>query len=134
MWAMIQRIVVPMLLLAGSTASLFYGAWRHSAPVVADQEKEVTIEIPADFPPVPGDQFPPMPGVEPGGPPFPGGNPFEGPPAMIKKTVKQIDRITKLESEPDLIREITVGGVERLASGELKQTYSGDKGPSLCPT
>ena len=135
MGAMIRRIVVPALLLVGGSASVWYGVWRRSAPVMAEQEKEVTIEVPSDFPPMPDANLPPMNGIGPNGmPSFPGGSPFDGPPAMVKKTVTQIDQITKTESEPELTREVTVGGVERFASGELKQTYSGDKGPSLCPS
>ena len=35
--------------------------------------------------------------------------------------------------EPNLIREVAVGGLERDASGEIKKTYSG-QAPEACPT
>ena len=38
-----------------------------------------------------------------------------------------------VESEPALVREVTVGGVKRLASGDIQRTYSG-QAPSQCPT
>ncbi len=37
------------------------------------------------------------------------------------------------ESEPVLIKEITVGGLALASDGRIKRTYSGDM-PSLCPT
>ena len=39
------------------------------------------------------------------------------------------------KSEPALMKEVSVGGVQRDASGELKQTYSDNqKAPKACPT
>jgi hypothetical protein len=38
------------------------------------------------------------------------------------------------QSERALIKEVTVGGLERDASGEIKKTYSGDQAPAACPT
>ncbi|MHC4085346.1 MAG: hypothetical protein ACYSWZ_02880 [Planctomycetota bacterium] len=35
--------------------------------------------------------------------------------------------------EPAIIRDVTVGGLVRLDSGDIKRTYSG-KPPSACPT
>lgn len=35
--------------------------------------------------------------------------------------------------EPNLIREVAIGGLERDASGEIKKTYTG-KAPKACPT
>ena len=43
------------------------------------------------------------------------------------------ETITLVESEPELVREVTYGGVTRLPTGETKRTYTG-KPPSLCPT
>jgi hypothetical protein len=37
-------------------------------------------------------------------------------------------------SEPALIKEVTVGGLERDASGEIKKTYTGNQAPAACPT
>jgi len=41
---------------------------------------------------------------------------------------------TLQESEPALIREVTVGGLRRSLSGELERTYGEGETPSLCPT
>ena len=38
------------------------------------------------------------------------------------------------ESEPALIREVTVGGLRRNPAGELERTYGEGETPSLCPT
>jgi hypothetical protein len=49
---------------------------------------------------------------------------------------KQADHTPKLaKSEPALMREVSVGGVKRDASGELKRTYTEtEKAPAACPT
>ena len=41
--------------------------------------------------------------------------------------------VVTLDSEQSIVRDVTVGGVERLPNGHLKRTYSG-KPPTLCPT
>ncbi len=38
------------------------------------------------------------------------------------------------QSEPALIKEVTIGGLQRDASGEIKKTYSGQQAPAACPT
>jgi hypothetical protein len=38
------------------------------------------------------------------------------------------------QSERVLIKEVTVGGLERDASGEIKKTYTGNQAPAACPT
>ena len=38
------------------------------------------------------------------------------------------------QSEPALIKEVTVGGLERDASGQIKKTYTGEQAPAACPT
>jgi len=38
-----------------------------------------------------------------------------------------------VRSEAALIKEVTVGGLERDASGQVKKTYT-DKAPQACPT
>ena len=50
----------------------------------------------------------------------------EPPAAEAEKTI--------LESEPDLIREVTVGGVLRNPSGGIERTYGEGETPSQCPT
>ena len=57
-------------------------------------------------------------------PPELGSAPFLEKPAQI---------VSEAFREARLVRETTVGGVTRLASGELRRTYTGDA-PSLCPT
>jgi hypothetical protein len=43
------------------------------------------------------------------------------------------DFTVRTASEPALIKEVSIGGVTRDASGELRQTYTG-KAPQACPT
>ena len=50
----------------------------------------------------------------------------EPPAAEAEKTLE--------ESEPALIREITVGGLRRNPSGKIERTYGEGETPSLCPT
>ena len=114
--AIVRRAILPVLLLCGGAASLIYGVAWHSAPVVTEREVETTIEVP--LPPAR---------------PFGESSPFGIQPAFGKKTVKRTESVTIDQSEPSLTREVTVGGVALLGSGEIKRTYSG-KGPSLCPT
>jgi hypothetical protein len=43
------------------------------------------------------------------------------------------DSPASAKAEPALIKEVTVGGLERDASGQVKKTYT-DKAPQACPT
>lgn len=38
------------------------------------------------------------------------------------------------QSEPALIKEVTVGGLQRDAAGEIRKTYTGNQAPADCPT
>jgi hypothetical protein len=120
MWSIIRRAILPVLLLIGGLASIIYGTIFHSALVQMEEETKTTIEVPSQSVPL-GEALPR------------GEAPFGGRPQFVKKTVTRIDTVSIVESEPVLTREVTVGGVVRLDSGELKRTYSG-KGPALCPT
>jgi len=42
--------------------------------------------------------------------------------------------VVAAQSEPALIKEVTIGGLERDSSGEIKKTYTGDQAPAACPT
>jgi hypothetical protein len=66
-------------------------------------------------------------------PPFPGAQEFGGPPQFRKQTVQNTEVVTISISEPELIRDVTVGGVVLNKSHKIERTYSG-KAPSLCPT
>jgi hypothetical protein len=115
----IKRAVIPVLLIIGGFASLFYGAKIHTVPVLADMKSEITVEVP--------DMQQPM------QPSFPSNEQFAGPPKMRKQTVEQTKQVTIIESEPSLIREVSVGGIALNDSRKIMRTYSG-KPPSLCPT
>jgi len=43
------------------------------------------------------------------------------------------DSAALTKSEPALIKEVSIGGVERDTSGRLRQTYTGEV-PKACPT
>jgi hypothetical protein len=143
MWRIVQRILLPLVLLGVGIASLVYGLRSHTAEVFEEQEIEIALGPPAPPPPEPG--LPPelggMPGFpDPSGfggmPGMPGMgdpmSPFGAPPPELQK-VKQKIFVGKEEPEPVLVREITIGGLMRLATGELQRTYTGEP-PSLCPT
>ena len=120
MWAIIRRAILPAVLLMGGAASLIYGAFFHAVPMVEEHESETTIQVPAELR-MPEGPFPP------------GGAPFFEPPPLVKKTVKRVETIATNESEPLAMRDASVGGIERLESGELKRTAR-DEGPALCPS
>jgi hypothetical protein len=107
-----------------------YGATRHRIPVVQEREEEVSIPVPTPFGFGPlgpdGQPLPP-------GPEAPGMPPIWQPPPQFAKVIKKTI-VTTEESEPKVIREVSVGGVTLAASGEIHRTYSGDAGPALCPT
>ncbi|MHC4738385.1 MAG: hypothetical protein ACYS9Y_05720 [Planctomycetota bacterium] len=51
-----------------------------------------------------------------------------------KPTSDQADSLQSLRlSEPQVVRDVTVGGLERLSTGVLKRTYTGEP-DALCPT
>ena len=62
---------------------------------------------------------------------LPGASSTEGAPPPQFAPVYQT--IAFIETEPELVREVTYGGVTRLPGGQTKRTYTG-KPPSLCPT
>ena len=151
MWAIVCRVFVPFVLLVAGIASAVYGVKHHVVPVVQEREEEISIPITSPFGPGPGElaipggppfsENPPLPGGSPipEGPPvgdeMPPGLPFAPwqPPAQFVKAIKKTI-VTTDDPEPRLIREASVGGLMLADSGEIKRTYSGDEGPSLCPT
>jgi hypothetical protein len=122
----VRRAIVPAALVIAGMAALVEGFWHHPIPVLVERETKKTIDVPLPLPPGPalGGSF--LPGM-----------PFGGP-SVVKKTITQIELAPLVISEPDATRDVTIGGLERLASGEqagqLKRTYTGSKGPALCPT
>ncbi len=126
-WILIERAILPAFFALAGVASLIYGAAFHTAPVTEEQEIEETIEIPSAFSPPPGFAE----GSEFGAPDPMGGDPFAPPPMVTK--VKRSIFVTADAAEPTLVWEITIGGLVRLETGELKRTYSG-AAPSLCPS
>jgi hypothetical protein len=125
-----RRAIVPLALVIAGVVALVEGFCYHTIPVVIEKETTKKIDVPVPGPPM--DEAP-----GPGGPSFRSGPPF-GRPNVIKQTVTEIEFIPLILSEPAATRDVTVGGLVRIASGEhageLKRTYSGDKGPALCPT
>ena len=129
----IRRLMVPMLLVGFGVAAIVEGVWFHPISVLVEKETLATIDIPLMGPSVPSMDEPPSPDGPPGAPP---GMAF-GAPTSIKKTVTRVDLVAQFITEPELTRDVSVGGVVRLDAGEhfgeLQRTYSG-KGPALCPS
>jgi len=119
MWAIVRRAILPALFLIGGVVAIVYGVSYHRVPVLVETESQTTMDAPLEIP------LPPS---------FGDNSPFGGPPAVVKKTVTRIDRSIKVESEGTIVREVTVGGLALQDSGAIKRTYTGDKGPALCPT
>jgi hypothetical protein len=122
-------VLLPALLLLGGIVAIVYGARFHQAPVIEEQEREFTIKIP-----VPRAFLPPSdsPASDPAAQ-IAGGPDSQGDEEFITRTVKKMMAVVGDTGEPRLIRDLSVGGIVRLDSGELKRTYSGEA-PSLCPS
>jgi hypothetical protein len=124
--AIIRRAIVPVLLAVAGLVAIVEGVLYHPIRVLVETETKKKIDVPLPTPP-----GLPMNGRSPRGTPFRRST-------VIKKTVTQTELLPLMISEPDATRDVTVGGLERLVSGEhageLKRTYSGGKGPALCPT
>jgi hypothetical protein len=138
MWAIALRVIVPLLLLVGGIVSAIYGARHHVVTVVQEREEEISIQIPTPFGPGPesptpdGAPFPPGPPPDGGLPPGMLPIPWQ-PPPQFEKVIKTTT-VTTDETELRLIWEASVGGIMLTDKGEIRRTYSGDEGPSLCPT
>ena len=125
----ILQTIPPTLLFCAGIACLFYGARHHKLPVSAEQEIEISIAPPPMYAPPGGAPFDAGPGM---GPPGMGPPQMMGPPPIATK-IKEKVIVTDDRTELSLVREVSVGGVTLLDSGQLMQTYTGEP-PSLCPT
>ena len=134
MWKTVRRALLPLLVLAVGIAVLVYGVKKHTARVFVEQEIEISLAPPG----FPGAGMPPgfggPPGMDgmPGFPGAPDGMPPFGPPPELQKMKRKIT-VGKDEPELAIVRDVTIGGLMLLPSGELKRTYSGAP-PTLCPT
>ena len=124
----IKRLLIVIVLLAAGAASLLYGAMHHRVTVEVQKEREIL--IPAARQTIPDAIAFPPPGMpdEFGSPPPPP-RPME----IKMETVTETYTVDEEQSEPTMVWQATIGGVMRLANGQLKRTYSG-KPPALCPT
>ncbi len=126
-----RQAIVPLSLILLGGALLVYGAGFHAQPVLTAQEPAEQGEaapVPPP-PPPPGFDAPPFARLDGRGDEMPPPRFLEDEPAPAEPTFVTIE-----EPETKLIREVTVGGVIRLASGELRRTYALGAPPSLCPT
>lgn len=138
MIARVVRAILPLALVLAGAALVAYGARSHRQEVVGQEEiKAPSIPQADQAAEDSGDPSVPPPGM-PGVPPGPALPWLAGPtPPPMQADGPEGDgpRIQEFlieESEPQLIKEVTVGGLV-LAVGRLKRTYVGDT-PSLCPT
>lgn len=131
----LRRGLLPIMMLGLGIASLVWSAKHHVLEIYEEQEIKISIAPPPEMmqPMGPGGphggmepDFPGQPGMG-GMPPF-----MAGPPPELQ-TVTQFVLVSKEEPESQAVFEITIGGLARLETGELKRTYSGAS-PSLCPT
>ncbi len=106
---LLRRLLVPGLLVVAGTATLIYGAVFHHRDVVQEQQVE-RITPPARRPPTADPRVVPEP----------------------PRITTEIVLIPMHLTEPALLREIAVGGLSRLPTGELRQALR--SGSPLCPT
>jgi hypothetical protein len=153
MWTRIRRSAAAMATIVAGLGAGVYGYRSHAIAVVDQYEEAVKIVVPGPmagkFAPRTRGSFLPKPGAKsrpgPLGRSFPpaGDSEEQGsasrdggpvvPPGFMTKTVLRTVRNTLMLGEPVLARDVTVGGVIRVASGELRRTYHGDV-PKLCPS
>jgi hypothetical protein len=108
-WMFLALVVI-------GAALIIYGRTYHRRSVLIEREVTVT---------------PPAPATQTAVRPFPFGPPPSPQTAPAPVTYTAV--LTLPLSEPDLIREATVGGLVRRPDGELKRTYA-DQPPEQCPT
>lgn len=119
------RRTIAICLCALGAASAFYGYAFHSRAVLVEREVEqadtpVDADTPADMSDIPiydqdGNliELPPLPPEE----PLPAGT----------------EAVFEVFLEHIILRDVTVGGIERIGGKDLKRTYIG-KPPEQCPT
>ncbi len=132
MWSLLRRTIVPVVLFLGGVSMLVYGGRFHIRPGVEEAGEEITekrrnqlwFAVIEDYGGI---------GVlgEDGMPDPDSALAADYPPEF--ETVTRTSEVTRHESEPALIREVTFGGVTLKESGDIWRTYVGEA-PSLCPT
>ena len=139
----VKRIVTLIFLLAAAAGALLYGSLFHRVTIEVEKQREITIAIPTLL--EPGDMFfqpqgfdvPPGFDGPQGMPPGDGHMQSPPPPPMMPgiKMETVTEKYVEAQEEPEyaMVFEVTIGGITRLANGQLKRTYSG-KPPALCPT
>lgn len=154
----IQRGVVPLILLVAGIGSFVHGMLFHVETVIVERVETFEVEdfgFPAEMDGALPAEPPPF-DMDPGGDPFGGASPFDLAPfdepapfeeatpfpplagrmKMVTITETFLDEIQVWE--PDLVYDVTFGGVVMDESGRPRRTYSGDSPPedlaALCPT
>ena len=153
-----KRVFWLILLLLAGPAAFVYGSWFHWITIYEEKDREITIDVP-NLPGMEGagttcprqrlrrtrrrNRRPLRPAADPEKNPFESPpdradaeqNPFESPPGVEMTSKKITAKVLEpvVEREGAIVRDVTIGGVVRLADGRLKRTYSGVP-PSLCPT
>jgi hypothetical protein len=126
MWTAVRRAIAPLALAITGVVAIVEGVFYHPIRVLVETKTTKKIDVPLPTPP----------GLTMNGRST-RGMAFSRP-TVVKRTVTQTELVALMISEPETTRDITVGGLERLVAGEhageLKRTYSGGKGPAVCPT
>jgi len=106
------RAFVALALVLCGAGAIVYAAAFHVIPVQSEPPKPAAAQ-PAEGAP----EQPATPSVE-------AATPSEAAPAQPAAV---------MESEPALVKEVSIGGVTLAGSGDIQRTYSG-QAPSQCPT
>jgi hypothetical protein len=115
--ALTWRFFISLVLFLSGLALVGLSVLAHPIELTATREVKVEKSIP-DEPKGPGGALPFFMEQAP-------------PPPPENETRTEIESIVR--PEPQIIVEVTRGGIERTADGQLRLTYSG-KPPSFCPT
>jgi hypothetical protein len=135
-----RSLVLTLALVAAGAAGILYGVLFHTQTVLPKPaEPEPEAAAPEDPPAVlPEEDMPAFSPEELFGAPSEDDEPFTldiepgtGPALEAEPVANE----PFVETEPEMVREVTIGGLERLETGELARTYDAEKGvPSFCPT
>ena len=112
------RTVVALVFLGVGVFFIYYAANHHAISILVEEDKEV---------------YPPVPEIDPEE--LMQMSPEEEYALLNPEPVIEKVQVAELLLEPFVVRDATIGGVERLSSGKIKRTYSeGGDIPELCPT
>ncbi len=131
---------MPLVLIGLGAAGLVYGVLFHTQTVLPKPAESAEEAAPSGDPPevLPEEDAPAFSPDQLFGQPSEDDEPFTldiepGPGAALQ--AQPVGDEPFVETEPEMVHEVTIGGLKRLDTGQLARTYEASKGvPAFCPT